>query len=300
MKHMYKIHCSIITLLSFVLILNTSCSKDTFKSLSDLSTLRNELIKEYKENDINVTVQNSNVLGVSFINSSFNKLGEQEREKKAREIALFAKNHYPSIDSIEKIWVSFVISKNYIIVQYSNGLATYVFDKRNLTPGTSGVSDSQAIVATLYDPGNNRTNVFLNNNLQVYSDDRSGVMLSPQLTISGDNVSAPKIVVPKSVTLDFSTYSEKRIFPDNPQLVIYVDGQKIYSGNARTTKVLGSEAEKSVNEFLSQEISYAQFVQITKAAEVRFNLGAKELKLTRAHIGALRAMKRCVEELRCK
>jgi hypothetical protein len=300
MKQMYKVHYIIIILVSFTLVLNASCSKENFKSLSDLSALRNELIKEYKENDINVTVQNSSVLGISFINSSFNNLGEQEREKKAREIALFAKNHYPSIDSIDKIWVSFVASKNYIIIQYSNGLGTYVFDKRSLTNTLSGTSDSQGIVATSYDPGTNRTQIYLSNNLQVYSDSQGGIMLSPQFIILGNNVAAPRVTIPQSVTLNFSTNSRKRMFPDNPPLIIYMDGHKTFSSNARTTNVLGGDAEKSVNEFLSQEISYAQFVQLTKAGEVKFNLGAKEFKLTKSHIYALLAMRKCVEELRCE
>jgi hypothetical protein len=300
MKKMSTTHCRIIFLLSLALLLNGSCSKETIKTLSDLSALRGDLIKEYKVQDVNVTVQGSNVLGISFINSSFNKLGEQERENKAREIALFAKNHYPAIKSIDRIWVSFVIAKNYIVFHYSNSLATYVFEKSSLAPtAASGNDEQQGVVTASYNSTSNQTSVYLNNNLQVYREGGNGIMLFPNFNIPGDNVSAPRIVTPKSVVLDFSTYGDKRMFTDNPKLVIYVDNQKIFSGTARTTRVLGSNAERSVNEFLSQEISYNQFSQLVNGKQAKFILGEKELELTPSHLQELRALKRCAEELRC-
>jgi hypothetical protein len=286
-----------IGLLSLLLAFGAGCSKETLRSMSNLSALRSDLMREYKANDVNVVVQNSNVLGISFVNSSFNNLGAQEREKKAREIALFAKSHYQAINSIDKIWVSFLVVKNYIVFHYTNGLGTYVYDKRSLT---SPDGRTQGTVTASYNSTSNETNVYLNNNLQVYGNDRNGIMLFPHFVIPGDNVSAPKVVIPKSVLLDFSTYSDKRMFPNNPKLIISVDEQKIFSGNAKTTKVLGSDAETSVNEFLSQEVTYAQFVQLTNGSDVRFTLGAKEFKLTRSQLEALRAMRRCVEELRCE
>jgi hypothetical protein len=94
--------------LFFLLLLNAAC-RETVKSISELSALRDELIREYKHEDINVVIQNSNVLGITFSNSSFNDLSEQDRARKAREIDLFAKKHYISIDSIDTIWVSFYI-----------------------------------------------------------------------------------------------------------------------------------------------------------------------------------------------
>lgn len=297
---MPKTDYSIIFLLILALVLSGGgCSKGTIKTLSDLSTLRNELIKEYKVQDINVTVQNSSVLGISLINSSFNSLAEEEREDKAREIALFARNHYPSIDSINRIWVSFVVARNYIIFHYSNSLGTYVFEKASLTGAPGSEAQQGGLVTSSYNPDLNQTSVYLNKNLQVYSEGKDGVMLFPHFVISGDNVSAPRVVTPKSVILDFSTYSEKRLFPDNPKFTLYVDERKIFYGTARTTQVLGSNAEKSVNEFLTQEIPYDQFSQLCNGGKVKFVLGAKEFELTPSHLQALRAMKSCVEQLRC-
>jgi hypothetical protein len=299
MKLLSNNHFALIILLSFSLLLSTSC-KEAIKSLSDLSALRDELIREYKEQDIDVVVQNSHVLGITFNNSSFNNLREQERATKAQEIALFARNHYASINSIDKIWVSFVISKNYIIFHYNDGLGTYLFEKRNLKPaGTPDDVGPQGDVIASYNPSSNRTDVYLKKNLQLYSDARSNVMLLPHFILAGDNVRAPQKVVPESVALDFTAYSDKRMFPDAPALDIYVDGQKVFAGKARLTNVMGSNAEKSVNEFLSQEISYRQFLQLTDGKRVQINLGPKKFELTVEQLEALQSMRRCVEDLRC-
>ena len=299
MKRILKEAFTLLILFSFSLLLNTSCSQ-TIKSLSEVSAFRNELIKEYKEQDINVVIQNSRTLDISFINSSFNNLGEQERANKAREIARFAKNHFASIDSVDKVWVSFVIAKNYIIFNYTNSVGAYLFDKNELIAvTTSNKLGEQGVALASYNSLTNETSVYLKENLQVYADPRSGIMLFPHLTIPGDNATTPKIVKPESVILDFTTYSEKRMFPVDPNVVIYVDDKKIFSGKAQLTNVMGSEAEKSFNEFLSRKIPYSQFVQLTEGKKVKMILGAKEFEFTAEHLKALRNLRRCVEELRC-
>ena len=290
----------LITFLSWLLLLGTSCSKDTIKAFSDLMALRRDLIKEYKVRDINVVIRNSRLLRISFVNSSFNNLKEEERANKAHEIALFAEQHYASINSIEAIWVSFVTAKYYVIFRYSSSLGSYVFDKRMLKPDliTAG-PQQQGVVMASYNPASNETSVYLKKNLEVYSDPRSGIMLLPHFTIPGDNVSAPKAITPESVTLDFTTFSENRMFSENSRLVIYVDDRITFSGSAQLTKTLGEDADKSVNEFLSPEISYEQFLQLAGGQRVKFVLGTKTFELTAEHLAALRSMKSCVDELKC-
>ncbi len=305
LKQLSQTRYLLLALFSLAFLLQAGCSKGIMKSLSDLAKLRNDLMNEYKvQGDVNVTVQNSTVLGISFINSAFNKLSESERETKAREIAYFAKNHYASINFIDRIWVSFVVYKNYIIFQHTNNLNTYFFDKRELI-AADYIRERRAkgFVATSYEPTSNTTSVYLNENLQLYSEGRGdrtgGIMLFPHFAVTGDNVSAPRVIVPKAVSLDFSTYGPKRMFPDNPPLVIYVDNQKIFSGIARTNKVLGDDTEKSVNEFLSADLPYEKFLQVSDGKRVKFVLGTKELQLTPKHLEAFRALRRCVEELKC-
>jgi hypothetical protein len=115
------------------LILLTGCSQESFQSFTGLFPLRDELVRQFDEQNIRVTIQNGNTVGVSFINSSFNNLSQQEKELKAREVAVFVKDNYDAIDSIDNIWISFVIHKRYLfLVNYTNSLATFFFDKNAL------------------------------------------------------------------------------------------------------------------------------------------------------------------------
>ncbi|HEX8491809.1 MAG TPA: hypothetical protein VF658_03115 [Pyrinomonadaceae bacterium] len=296
---MLKVQRTIAIIFSLALLLSAGCSKETIKHNPDLAALRNELVKEYKEKEIDVTLEGSDVLGISFINSSLNNLGELERGNKAQEIASFATQHYSSINHINKIWVAFVVYKNYIVFYYSYSVGAYVFDKNGDPPAASNYDGPQGVVSISYNPTTNETHFYVSQNLRVLNEAKGGIMLFPHFNLPGDKVSAPRVATPKTVILDFSTYSEKRMFPNNPKLVIDVDGQKVFSGNAKTTNVMGDEQEKSVNEFLSQEISYSQFLQITDGEKVRFALGAKTFELTAEHLAVLRAMRKCVEELRC-
>jgi len=292
------IHFPLILVVCFCVLASVSC-KEVVKSLSDLSVLRDELIREYKEPDIKVVVQNSHVLGITFNNSSFNNLKQPERANKAQEIARFAMNRYASIKSIDQIWVSFAISKDYIVFHYSSSLDNYLFEKDRLTrSGTTNEVGPQGDTVASYNPSTNQTSVYLKNNLHLHSDSRTNVMLLPHFTIEGDRVAAPMKVVPEKATLDFTTYSDKRMFPVDPKLEIFVDGQRVFSGKARLTQVMGSDAEKSVNEFVSQEISYSQFLQLTTGKGVRIDLGTKKFELTAQQLKALQSMRKYVDELR--
>jgi len=63
---------------------------------------------------------------------------------------------------------------------------------------------------------------------------------------------------------------------------------------------MGSNAEKSVNEFISQEISYRQFLQLAGGKKAQIFLGPMEFELTAAQLKSLQSMRKCVEELRCQ
>jgi hypothetical protein len=299
---MFRLRWLAVAGLGLGLLLSLSC-KQSIKSLADLTALRNELMKQYNEDDVNVTVQNlqnSQVLGIVFVNSSMAKLGEYERGAKAKEIAVFARAHYSSIGAIDRIWVSFVESESYVVFHYSRSFGIYLFEKSELTAEVAAGAAAQGVVTASYNPDLNETTVYLNKNLQVYSAGRTAIALFPHFTVPGSNASPERIPRPKSVALDFTTTSDRRLFPDNPTLGIYVDNRRIFYGPAGTTNVFGSVAAKSLNEAVSQEISYDQFVRVAEGHQVKLQLGSREFPLTPEHLEALRAMKRCVEEVRCK
>ena len=123
----------LLAILTYVLVVASSCSKEGIKSFTDLMPLRKALTEKYNEPDVSVVIQNMNTLGVSFVNSAFNNLEKQEKAKRAQEIAIFIKKSYASIDQIKTIWVAFVIHKSYFIfIQYNNALDTFFFDKNRL------------------------------------------------------------------------------------------------------------------------------------------------------------------------
>ena len=132
-----------VTWLLLFYILLTGCSQESFQSFKGLFPLRDKLVQQFDERNVRITIQNGNTVGVSFINSSFNNFSRQEKELKAQEVALFIKDNYDSIDNIDNIWISFVMHKKYFfLVNYTNNLATFFFDKNAL--GESVIDDSGA------------------------------------------------------------------------------------------------------------------------------------------------------------
>ena len=232
-----RIHFSLLSLLICVSVLAAGCS-ETFSSLKDLTKLRQDLMKELRVSNINVTVQNYDTLGISLINSPYNNLSHEEKEDAAHSIALFAKNHYAQIDKINRIWVSYVAQKDYIIFQYTDGLATFVFDKSRLNapPALTEANVREGAIAA-YDSRRNQTDVYFDKNLQLYGTLQKGLMLVPHFSVTGE-----RVVAPKTVILDFASYSDKKIFSDNHQLQIFVDNQKIFSGDAQVTST-GTEPD---------------------------------------------------------
>ena len=96
--------------------------------LQDITPLREEIIDEYKDADVQVTLHNVNSVVISFINSHFNDLTETEKAAKAEEIAQFVKDNYDSVDKIDDIVVSFVVHKKYFLLfEYTNSLDTFTF-----------------------------------------------------------------------------------------------------------------------------------------------------------------------------
>ncbi|MGB9181749.1 MAG: hypothetical protein WCB68_21140 [Pyrinomonadaceae bacterium] len=261
-----------------------------------MTRLRQDLINEYHVSNINVMMQNSDTLGISFINTPYNTLGHDEKEREAYGIALFAKNHYAQINKINRIWVAYVAQKNYIIFQYTEGLSTFVFDKSRLSTPIPYLKDANvregAIAA--YDSRRNQTDVYFDKNLQLYGTLQKGLMLVPHFFIPGN-----KVVAPKTVILDFASYSDKETFSDNHQLQIFVDDQKLFSGDAQLTST-GREKDGTVNEFLSQQIPYGMFVKLVNGQKVKIVLGPKEIELNEQHLSALRSLKKCVDASRCE
>jgi hypothetical protein len=53
---------------------------------------------------------------------------------------------------------------------------------------------------------------------------------------------------------------------------------------------MGSDADGSVNEFLSQDMSYAQFLALADGKKAKITLGSREFQLTSENLQTLRNM----------
>jgi hypothetical protein len=259
-----------------------------------LSALRAALIREYKHDDINVTVYNGNVLGVTFVNSPLNGADESRRAKTAREVARFAEAHYASISKVESIWVAFARSRSYLYVFHSGEVVSaFLFRKGRVDEGDVLTRPRDAVrVSSSYSKPRDETTVTANY-LQLYGGANDGLMLIPVFTVRGE-----KVVAPKSVTLEFSSYSADGLFSRDRRVTITADGNVLASGEARL-KSSGRGADGVVAEFLAYDIPYGQLLKMAEGGEVRMRLGPKEVELTPGHLRALRALKECVDARGC-
>lgn len=115
-------------ILGFLIVFISGCAQ-----IGDIFRIIRALQKEYNHNAIGINIHNFKYMTVNFVNSPFNELEEEEREVKAREIALFTMGLLKEDSPIEKISIAFTIHKKiFLIVNYTNTVDTYTFDVSQL------------------------------------------------------------------------------------------------------------------------------------------------------------------------
>ena len=97
--------------------------------LADMPALQSRLMKAYPS-DYWVKVTNGHFLGIDLINSGLLDLSELERQAKAKEIAIFVKDNYGSMHTIDTITITFT-ERIDAGLQFSRFL-TYVYYTRDL------------------------------------------------------------------------------------------------------------------------------------------------------------------------
>ena len=283
-------------LLSFALVLIASlsgCGKELLKSLGDMARLRADLIKEFHDQDINVVVQNSTVLGVTFINSKLNDQSSMKRMERAQETAIFIKRHYAGIDRIERVWVSFVANeKRFLIVNYTTGIDTFLFDKRGSLLRPPGQYEAHPdlngddVARATYNASRNQTDVQITR-LQLSGNLDEGVALVPGFILPGDATSADRATTrPRWVNFTFASYAPRKVFKTDVPFAVIADGKTIYNSISRNT----STTTEGGNEFLTQVIPFPQFVEMIRARKAGLKLADKEYSLTDRQLGGLRDM----------
>jgi len=273
-------------------LLAVACSSGIVKSLNDLAKLRQQLTDKYQEKDINVNLQDSRFLSVSFVNSALNQRGTSERKNRAYETVMYVKSHYPGINGIQSILIAFVRSETrFIVFHYTDIVDTFAFDRNGSEIGARTEEEDVHRPVARFSAPRNETDVSITR-LQLEGDMNHGIAMVPHYTVAGDiNNSARKLAAPQLVTLEFASYAEKKVFPANARLLIEGDGKTIFSGSARLLNSADAgTAKDSLPQFLNAQIPFSQFVRIPDSNKVRLTLGPKVFLLSAEDLDSLHEM----------
>ena len=279
-------------LVPLLLLCFSGCGKDVFTAVGEMAQIRNDLIKEFHEQNIEVSVQDSTHLTVSFVNSSLNAR-PLERAERAQETALFIKRRYAGIDQLESILVRFMKhEKRMLVIDYVGEIESFVFGKDAVLIGTPpGSNDPQGFkgvgdVTVTYNAARNESDVHITR-LQLEGDVEKGVTLSPHFKVRGDASTAGHTIgIPSAIVFDFASFAPEKTFRADPALKIVADGTKIFNDKAHNM----STTTAGGNEFLVQAVPLDQFLKLTEGRSVILTLGSKEYLLGESQLEALRDM----------
>lgn len=281
-----------IILIALLHLCLAGCSKDVFKTLDDLAHLRNDLIKEFHEKNVNVALQNSNNLAVTFVNSPLNGRPDQ-RIRRAQETAVFIRRHYAGIDRLESILVRFFKHETrMLIVNYTEEIDSFVFGKDAVLIGAPPELGPNAFkdegdVTVNYNPARNESEVQIVR-LDLEGNTEKGVVLTPHFKVRGDaSIAGHTIGIPSAVIFNFASFAPEKVFKDDPALRIVADGITVFDDKAHN---MSATTTAGGNEFLVQAIPLDQFLQVTAAKTVVLTLGNKEYLLSENQMRALRDM----------
>lgn len=104
--------CGLISAYAIYWALNNPRINETLRTLGaamqEMAELQPLILEEYPAEGLEVQIQNGNTLVIRLINSEANDFSQREQQERAREIALFARNHFGAMEGISAIQVTFV------------------------------------------------------------------------------------------------------------------------------------------------------------------------------------------------
>lgn len=284
-------HLLWLVLASSLFVCGCSAAKDLGKTLGELTMVRDELIKKFGEQDVNVrvnTFQNRRSISVMYVNSPLNQKTTAERAKRAQETAQIVTQHYPSIKNVSEIWVGFMRVTTRLVVFHSSEMIEVLgFDNEGRAlsdPGVAPLDTSTPVVRYL--ASQNKTDIS-SNGIQLEGTPEKGVTVVPHFSVTGDvNKTRPK--PPNEVSLDFAAFSDKPKFPNLTKITFFVDNKMVYvtEGQFSTSKIAGD----MYSEFLYLKVPTAVFLKITSGNEVRIRLGKHEYTLTESQLLQIQQM----------
>jgi len=280
-----------VLLTSSLLVCGCSAAKDLGKTLGELTMVRDELIKKFGEQDVNVrvnTFQNRSSISVMYVNSPLNQKTTEERAKRAQETAAIVRQHYPSIKNVSEIWVGFMRVTTRLVVFHSSEMIEVLgFDNEGRAlsdPGLAPLDTSLPVVRYL--ASQNKTDIS-SNGIQLEGTPEKGVTVVPHFSVTGD-VNKTRPTPPNEVSLDFAAFSDKPKFPNLTKILFVVDNKVVYTteGQFSTSKIAGD----MYSEFLYLKVPTAVFLKITSGNSVKLRLGEHEYTLTESQILQIQRM----------
>ncbi|HEY2960771.1 MAG TPA: hypothetical protein VGJ37_00020 [Pyrinomonadaceae bacterium] len=278
-------------------VLATGCLKDAVKevtrTVSELMTVRNQLVKKYGE-EVNVNVNAGKgqlVLSVTFINSNLNEKTQPERLKRAQETAQIVKAHYTKINDVSVIWVGFMRQTTRLIVFHTNEVLDYFpFDKngaRLQPPESNQPAGVQLQTTAGYLSNSDETDISVSGIQLEGQPGGLGITVLPYFRVRGDARVEPA-PAPETVTFNFASYSEKPRFGDTVPIAFISDRKTVIQSKE---KFSGNDAQ-----FSYVKVPYPVFRKIIGGTELTIKLGEKSYPLTPAQLAALQQMDAYVKE----
>ena len=115
-----------------VVIFSLLACQDMFKGMGEMMVLQQKLAKKFNTQNVGIKITNGAHLGVSFQNSQIAKLPKFEQELKARQIALFVRDHYERWRNLSTISVVFIQQNRYGPVSVTKTQAAFSFKPSEL------------------------------------------------------------------------------------------------------------------------------------------------------------------------
>lgn len=294
-----------------VALLANGCgkAKEMGKSLASLTVVREEIIKRFGEEDVNVNLKsfgNQSSLSITFINSPLNEKSSEDRVQRAQETAELVKSRYPKIASIDQVFVVFSRVRTTLGIFHSvtfldihrfdnnaNQLPSFVSGPEGPPEVVSEWTAAEHLLAprVSYSSQHNQTDIYLEG-IQLEGTASKGLTMMPRLIVNGDtSKTTPRS--PVYFHFDFASFSEKQKFSGLTKIIFVGDKLRyVTAGQFSTSR--GNDG--LMNEFLYLEVPYSMFRQLSDGKELTVEVGDRKYLLTVDQFQALRKMRGYVRE----
>jgi len=118
-----------------IVMLSLFACQDMFKGMGEMMALQQKLAQEFNTQNIGIKISNGTHLAVTFQNSPISQLTNDEQKSKARQVAIFVRDHYGGYGKLSTVSVAFIQHKQYGPLSVTKTPAAFSFKKSELGSG---------------------------------------------------------------------------------------------------------------------------------------------------------------------